>query len=121
MFFFFRTVDIVPDPFIMAWCVSVIPAMIGLQALPKNRSTLLYLFVVGIIITGVGPLIYGSSFIVMEVVSNMSEGIVPATKNWRVMPIKMAVVAFVIQLHAITVYYSSKLINAWGSKGGKAS
>jgi len=57
----------------------------------------------------------------MHVVGNMQEGIIPATKDYRALPIKMAVIAFVIQLHAITVYYSSKLISVWGAKGEKSS
>ncbi|XP_020896174.2 protein jagunal homolog, partial [Exaiptasia diaphana] len=114
-------VELTPEPWIMAWCISFIPALIGLQSLPKNRSNLLYMFAFGIIVTGVGPLMYGSTFVILEVLQNMSEGIVPATQDWRVLPIKMAVVAFIIQLHAITVYYSSKLIGAWGSKGEKGS
>ncbi|KXJ14046.1 protein jagunal homolog 1 [Exaiptasia diaphana] len=116
-----RNVQLTPEPWIMAWCISFIPALIGLQSLPKNRSNLLYMFAFGIIVTGVGPLMYGSTFVILEVLQNMSEGIVPATQDWRILPIKMAVVAFIIQLHAITVYYSSKLISAWRAKGEKGS
>ncbi|KAK3747922.1 hypothetical protein QZH41_008371 [Actinostola sp. cb2023] len=118
---FSRTVDFVPEPWIMAWCVSIIPAFIGLSALPKNKKIPIYLFAFGTIVTGIGPLMYGSSFIILEVVSNLSKGIVPATDNWRAMPFKMAVVAFVIQLHALSIYYANKLITAWSSKGEKGS
>jgi hypothetical protein len=105
----------------MTWCISAFPALFGLAAIPKNKRTLMYIFAVGNIFTGIGPLMYGASFIVMEVLKSYSRGIIPATEDWRVLPIKMAVVAFVIQLHAITIFYANKLIAAWGAKGEKGS
>lgn len=81
----------------------------------------MYVFAFGNLITGIGPLMYGASFILTEVLENYSKGIIPATQDWRVLPMKMAVVAFIIQLHCISIFYANKLITAWGSKGDKAS
>ena len=68
---------------------------------------------------GIGPLSYGAAGMAQEVVMNMSKRRMPATGHWQNLPMKMALVAFVIQLHGIGIYFANKLIGVWGSRGDK--
>ena len=108
-----------PQPWEVAWLLSIIPAVIGLASLPKNNVKQMYVCAAGILIMGVGPLVYGACAMIQEIFFNISRGMAPATQAWQNAPMKMAATAFVIQFHGISLYYANKLISAWSSKGEK--
>ncbi|EDO32175.1 predicted protein [Nematostella vectensis] len=116
-----RAVKIAPDPWILLWLISVFPAIAGLSGLPKNQTKMMHVYSIGTMVTGIAPLMYGATFGIMQVMENFKRGHAPGTDDWRVLPMKMAMVAFVIQAHAVSIYYSNKLISAWNTKGEKSS
>ncbi|XP_031572843.1 protein jagunal homolog 1-like isoform X2 [Actinia tenebrosa] len=78
-----RLVKAAPQPWMLVWCISAFAALAGLTAIPKNKGTMMYVFAFGNLVTGIGPLMYGASFILTEVLNNYSHGIIPATQDWR--------------------------------------
>lgn len=108
-----------PQTWELIWLLSVIPAVVGLASLPKNNIKQMYVCACGILVIGVGPLVFGACAMLQEIFFNISRGRAPATQAWQNAPMKMAAVAFVIQFHGITLYYGNKLISAWNSKGEK--
>ena len=108
-----------PQPWELAWLLSIIPTVVGLASLPKNNTKLLYVYGFGTLFIGVGPLVYGACVTVQDIFFNVSQGRAPATEEWQNAPMKMAASAFVIQFHGISLYYANKLIGAWSSKGEK--
>ena len=114
-----RKINLKPAPWEMAWLLSALPAIIGLTSLPKNNVTEAYMYAFGTIIAGIGPLAFGASNLAYEALTNINQGRVPATQHWRQLPMKMALVGFVIQVHGISIYFANKLIGAWCAKGEK--
>ena len=108
-----------PQPWEVAWLLSVIPAVVGLASLPKNNIKQMYVCACGILVMGVGPLVYGACVMIQDIFFNIRQGRAPATQAWQNAPMKMAATAFVIQFHGISLYYVNKLISAWSSKGEK--
>ena len=114
-----RVVKDQPKPWQLAWLVSTLPTIVGLLSLPKNNTKQLYLYAFGTLVIGVGPLVYGACIMIQEIFFNIRQGRAPATQEWQSAPMKMAVSAFLIQFHGISLYYANKLISAWSSKGEK--
>ena len=108
-----------PHPWEMGWLLSVIPVIVGLASLPKNNIKQMNVCACGILLMGVGPLVYGACTMIQDIYFNISRGRAPATQAWQNAPMKMAAVAFVIQFHGISLYYANKLNGAWSSKGEK--
>ena len=79
----------------------------------------MYICVFGILLIGVGPLVFGACAMLQDIFFNIRQGRAPASQAWQNAPMKMAAVAFVIQFHGISLYYGNKLISAWNSKGEK--
>lgn len=102
-----------------AWLLSALPTIVGLLSLPKNNTKQLYIYAFATLFIGVGPLAFGACVMVQEIFYNVSQGRAPATQEHQMAPMKMALSAFLIQFHGISLYYANKLITAWSSKGGK--
>lgn len=103
----------------VVWLLSALPTIVGFLSLPKNNTKQLYVYAFGTLLIGVGPLVFGACVIVQEIFYNVSQGRAPATQEWQNAPMKMALSAFLIQFHGISLYYANKLITAWSSKGEK--
>lgn len=108
-----------PHPWETAWLLSIIPVIVGLASLPKNNIRQMNVCAGGILLMGVGPLVYGACTMIQDIYFNISRGRAPATQAWQNAPMKMAAVAFVIQFHGISLYYANKLNSAWSFKGEK--
>ena len=91
----------------------------GLWSLPKNSLHHLNAYAFGTVLTGVGPLAYGAYAMLHDIFLNISLQRAPVTEQWQRAPMKMAVVAFMIQFHGISLYFANKLRGAWKSKGEK--
>lgn len=102
-----------------AWLLSALPTIVGLLSLPKNNTKQLYIYAFATLFIGVGPLAFGACVMVQEIFYNVSQGRAPATREHQMAPMKMALSAFLIQFHGISLYYANKLITAWSSKGEK--
>lgn len=108
-----------PQPWEMAWLLSIIAAVIGLASIQKNNVKQLNICAVGILLLGVAPLAFGACVLLQEIYSNFSQGRAPNTLAWQRVPMKMAAVAFLIQFHGISLYYTNKLMSAWSARGEK--
>ena len=108
-----------PLPWEIAWLLSAIPSVIGLMSIPKNNIAQMYAYSFGTIVVGVGPLVYGACIMVHNIFLKISLRRAPATEQWQRAPMKMAVIAFIIQFHGISLYFANKLLSAWNSKGEK--
>ena len=104
----------------MVWLCSIIPTVFGLSSLPKNKHKQMYVYVIGSIGFGFVPLLYGASKYVMTILVNIQQ-----EKSYnldiRGPPIKLGVIAMVVQMQVTGLYFAVKLINAWKSKGEKRS
>ena len=79
----------------------------------------MYICAFGILLIGVGPLVFGACAMLQDIFFNIRQRRAPASQAWQNAPMKMAAVAFVIQFHGISLYYGNKLISTWNSKGEK--
>ena len=102
----------------LVWLGTAIPVLCGLSSLPKNKYLLMYIYVIGAVLLGFVPMLYGASEYFRIIIETMQSNI---AKNidMRGFSIKMAAVALAIQMQVTAIYYAVRLINAWKSKGEK--
>ena len=117
----FRRWDIpAPNAWEYAWVVSVVAAVFGLKSLAKNNSLLLRQFVIGTVVFGILPVIYGlidqfDDLIVYYNERKYTARILgyPAVLVWYF----FLVVA--IQIHIFELYFSVNLMKAWKPRDKK--
>ncbi|XP_068755377.1 protein jagunal homolog 1-A-like [Montipora capricornis] len=108
-----------PQPWELAWLLSLVPAVVGLASITKNNVKQIYVCAGGILLVGVGPLVFGACLMIQEIVFSAKREKASPTEAWQSAPMKMAAVAFLIQFHGISLYYMNKLTSAWNAKGEK--
>lgn len=101
------------------WLFSLSFSYLGFVAINKNKISFLKLYIVEIIIFGLGPLIYTCSInfneVVLHIKAEYGRGLLLKDVAW---------VLFVVgatQVHACTLYFSWKLLETWTSKKEKQS
>ena len=92
--------------------------MFGLNSLPKNKQNQMYVYVIGSLIFGFGPMLYGATKCLKTVMAYMQQDS-RGTLNLRGLSIKLAVVGLIVQMQITALYYAIRLIGAWKSKGEK--
>ena len=116
--FFSRMVQYEPQDWHLAWLCTCIPVMFGLNSLPKNKQNQMYVYVIGSLIFGFGPMLYGATKYLKTVMVYMQQDS-RGTLNLRGLSMKLAVVGLIVQMQITALYYAIRLIGAWKSKGEK--
>jgi hypothetical protein len=109
-----------PQDWHIAWLCTFVPVMFGLKSLPKNKHNIMYVYVIGSLLFGFAPMIYGAAKYFTTVITYMQEES-RGTLDLRGLSIKLAVVGLVVQMQITALYYALRLIGAWKSKGEKSS
>lgn len=113
---YFKMIEYHIQDWQMAWLCTVIPVIFGLTSLPKNKHNQMYIYVIGSMGLGFGPMVYGASTYVRTVLDNLQKD---NSFDMRGLSIKLAVLALIVQMQITGIYYAVKLINAWKAKGEK--
>ncbi len=109
-----------PQDWHIAWLCTFIPAMFGLNSLPKNKHNQMYVYVIGSLLFGFGPMVYGATKYLKTVIWHMQQES-RGTLDLRGLSIKLAVIGLIVQMQITSLYYAVRLIGAWKSKGEKSS
>ena len=107
-----------PQDWHIGWLCSLIPVIAGLNSLPKNKHKQMYVYVIGSLIFGFGPMVYGATKNLKTVILYMQEES-RGTLDLRGFSIKLAVIGLIVQMQITALYYAIRLIGAWKSKGEK--
>ncbi|XP_076444958.1 protein jagunal homolog 1-like isoform X2 [Babylonia areolata] len=103
-----------PRPWEYAWIFSLVSAVIGWRSTPQNNTFLLKQYMVGTVIFGLLPIIFGILDLKGDMMAYLSERKytyvmfgMPAVVLWGLFLI------ICIQLHAFGIYFSIVLLKAW--------
>ena len=109
-----------PNAWEYAWIVSIVAAVFGLKSLPKNNSLLLKQFVIGTVVFGVLPVIFGLVDQFDELILYYNEKKYgaqilgyPAVLVWYFL------LAVAMQIHIFELYFSVNLLKAWKPRDKK--
>ncbi|KAH0557948.1 protein jagunal isoform X1 [Cotesia glomerata] len=102
------------------WLSNVLVPFIGLSAIKKNQIKSMTRFMYGIGLLGFGPIIYATIYYLPDVWAYLTVGKTEDILLWKDLPYGLLWYAFIlaaIQVHSFTLYFSSKLLSAWKSRG----
>ncbi|KAG8035526.1 hypothetical protein G9C98_006972 [Cotesia typhae] len=100
--------------------INVLVLFIGLSALKKNQIKSMTRFMYGIGLLGFGPIIYATIYYLPDVWVYLTVGKTEDILLWKDLPYGLLWYAFILaafQVHSFTLYFSSKLLSAWKSRG----
>ena len=102
------------------WLVSVVADIFGLFSLRKNRYVLMQQFLIGWVVFGLGPVVYGMYSLFDELMDYWN------TRETKKLFMGFSVVVLwnmflvvAFQLHLFGVWFSWKLLRAWKPKAVK--
>ncbi|CAH1230304.1 JAGN1 [Branchiostoma lanceolatum] len=96
------------------WILSAIPALFGIQSLPRNKVNHMNGFFYGVIVLGLLPLCWG----VVDLVAELRTATL-FMFGYPAVYIYYTGIAVGAVLHVLGLYYSRKLVEAWTAKGQK--
>ena len=109
-----------PKAWEYAWVVGIVAAVFGLKSLSKNNSLLLKQFVIGTVVFGVLPVIFGLIDQFDDIILYYNERKYgaqilgyPAALVWYFF------LALAIQIHIFELYFSVNLLKAWKPRDKK--
>ncbi len=102
----------------LTWLLSGITAYIGYGSLPKNGGKQMLAYIVGNIIFGLIPLVYGASIIIQDSLHQYRNKV--SFSEWQDAPMKLAVISVCLQVQIMGTFYGMRLFRAWTS-GSKKS
>ena len=105
-----------------AWFVTTVVALIGWKSTPQNNSFLLKQFMLGTVVFGILPILYGfydlSDYLKAYVYEKKYTYVLfgyPAVVVWSLF------LAVAVQLHVFALYFAIILLRAWKPRGVKKS
>jgi hypothetical protein len=103
-----------PELWEYAWLVSILAMGFALSSLGKNRGFLLKQYIIGTIVFGFGPILYG----VYEKAFELMDYAQTRKPKSAILGIPLVVLWFMfftvaVQVHGFGVYFSMQLLNAW--------
>ncbi|KAF5285271.1 hypothetical protein FQR65_LT13285 [Abscondita terminalis] len=105
------------------WCISLLVSFLGLAAIRKNKVKSMQQYVIGIIIFGYFPLLYGIVYYCKDVWLYLMSKDVTELEHiqwWQGYPYGLLWYAFILlaaQVHLFSLYFAWNLIVAWRSRG----
>lgn len=109
-----------PRPWEYAWLFSLIASIVGWRSTPQNNSLLLKQYMLGTVIFGLVPLIFGFIELFDDMYAYITDRKytyvmfgMPAVVLWALF------LAICTQVHAFGLYFSVVLLKAWRPRGEK--
>jgi hypothetical protein len=99
------------------WLVSILPSLIGLIAIKKNRSFLMQQYIIGTIVFGLLPVIYA----IYDLSDDLATYWDTKKAALQLLGYPMVVLwnmflAIALQIHVFAVYFAYQLVKAWRPK-----
>lgn len=103
-----------PKPWEYAWFISIVTAVIGWKALPKNERQLIKQYLIGTVVFGILPVIYG----LCEQTDDMYTYLQDSKKSIRFLGYPAVIIfymflAIAAQIHIFGIYFALQLYKAW--------
>ncbi|CAG9855425.1 unnamed protein product [Phyllotreta striolata] len=107
------------------WCISLLLSFLGLEAIKKNKISLMKKYMTGLLLFGFLPLFYAIVYYFSDVwiyLTFEDKDELEDVHMWQGYPYGMLWYAFIlltIQVHLFSMYFSWNLLTAWKMKGTK--
>ncbi|KAJ8314818.1 hypothetical protein KUTeg_006968 [Tegillarca granosa] len=106
-----------PRPWEYAWMISLAAVVFGWKSLPKSESLMLRQYVIGTVVFGVIPIIYG----VIDQMDDLYNYLNEKKSTGQILGYPAVLVWFLFlltsaQLHGFGLYFASQLLSAWKTK-----
>ncbi|CAG9828355.1 unnamed protein product [Diabrotica balteata] len=101
------------------WCISFPLSFLGLEAIKKNRVSLMRYYRLGVLLFALVPICYAGVYYFFDVWTYLKHEVEEDLENiewWQGYPYGMLWYAFLIvalQIHLFTLHFSQKLLDAW--------
>jgi len=106
------------------WAASLIFSFVGLSAARRNRIGRMQVYVLGILIGGLCPILYASIYYFGEMWEYASTRDSSNLEKWQGYPLAVLWYIFIVaafQVHVFSLYFAERLVTAWKAKGVKKS
>lgn len=104
----------------VCWLPSIATVLFGFAALPKNQVFLMRQYIIGVIVLGVLPIVFGVLTIGEDVFKYVKTGKPQVVFKGFPMEIIWAIFLFIsAQIHIMSLVFGKKLIDAWSVVPGK--
>ncbi|KAK5639526.1 hypothetical protein RI129_012018 [Pyrocoelia pectoralis] len=115
----------IPSPLLWeyVWCISLLVSFLGLASIRKNRVKPMQQYIVGIIIFGYCPLLFGAVYYCNQVwtyLTSQDLDELEQIQQWQGYPYGLLWYGFILlalQVHFFSLYFAWNLIAAWKSRG----
>ncbi|XP_072023515.1 protein jagunal homolog 1-like [Amphiura filiformis] len=113
-----KIIQVEPLPWQYMWFASLIPSLIGLTSLPRNRQIYLRLSNAGTVALGMGGMLFGILHHFDALKEFLTKGKADVLVGDTVPLVVCLYLVFTVMvgLYLLTLYYANNLINAWSSK-----
>ncbi|XP_012276950.1 protein jagunal isoform X2 [Orussus abietinus] len=104
------------------WCISLLMSFFGLSAVKKNKIKTLQQYMIGIVVLGYMPLLYGVIYYFKDVWTYLTLEEPDDIQIWQDLPYGLLWYAFILlasQVHCFSLYFSWNLLVAWKARGAK--
>lgn len=107
------------------WCISLLLSFMALEAIKKNKVSLIRNYMIGLVLFGFLPLVYALSYYLPDVlvyVLHEEEYEIEEIHMWQGYPYGMLWYAFILlatQVHIFSIVFSWNLFKAWKRKVDK--
>ncbi|XP_058799738.1 protein jagunal [Phymastichus coffea] len=101
------------------WCISLFLSFLGLPAIKTNKIKSLKQYMIGIVILGVGPILYATIYYFKDVYEYLMDGDKANIQVWQGYPYGVLWYGFILaasQVHGFTLYFSYNLLMAWQNR-----
>ncbi|KAB0801175.1 hypothetical protein PPYR_05529 [Photinus pyralis] len=115
----------IPAPLLWeyVWCISLLVSFLGLASIRKNRVKPMQQYIIGIIIFGYLPLLFGIVYYCSQVwtyLTSQDADELEKIQMWQGYPYGLLWYGFILlalQVHFFSLYFAWNLINAWKFRG----
>lgn len=109
-----------PRPWEYLWVINFMTAVLGLKSLPSNTGPLLRQYVIGTVVFGLIPVVYGIVDQIDDLYAYLNEKKSLGTiQGYPAVIVWFMFLTLAIQLHGFGLYFARQLMQSWSPRSEK--